>query len=664
MTAAPLLLLLAAAQARPDTIAFAGAAGVYVWTGTAASRAHPVDGIVAFRVERRRPGSGDWQRMTEVHAVESARDLFAPLDSVTRAAVRRALRARTDDAAWDSIVRHPGADALAPIIGDERIRLGLGIYALDRNVRTGETWEYRVTALDAGGRSGRQVVGVPVAFPAKTLPTPVTTISVQGRANGADLVWYITPGHPQAKSLEVWRRRGQTGPFGLVDSILTLLRAGDSLQALYADRALRSGETYQYYVVPRDAFANRGPASDTVTVYAVAFETTPLPDSLAVTSDDALGLVVSWRFGGSARARTIRVFRGPGQDGPWRQVAEVPAASGKWADPQAEAMQVYYYRLQVTGLRGEESPPTASVFGVYRSTRVPAPPNGVRIDAGSGRRGVRVLWIASADPDVAGYVVSRSNHLPDSITADTPVSTASPLLGSRDSTFVDTSSAVAAGREYAFLVQAVSRSGVRSAYSEPAYYAPPAVDSLPAPNGVEATVYGSRIRLSWEDMTTIEFSVAGYVVLRRAGPGPTDTLTRTPLDKFENRFLDSTATPGRAYEYTVVSVSADGRRSAASFPARAEVPVARPPAPTGLRVFSSDSGLVVAFDQVYGWGAATVRVYRSAGSAPAERVAEVPVTALRYLDRAARPGVRYFYALTLVAGVAESERSLEVSGRR
>ena len=58
----PALLLLIATQAapqRPDTIAFAGAAGIYVWTGgTAVSRAHPVDGIVAYRVERRRCPAG------------------------------------------------------------------------------------------------------------------------------------------------------------------------------------------------------------------------------------------------------------------------------------------------------------------------------------------------------------------------------------------------------------------------------------------------------------------------------------------------------------------------------------------------------------------------------------------------------------------------------
>jgi hypothetical protein len=74
------------------------------------------------------------------------------------------------------------------------------------------------------------------------------------------------------------------------------------------------------------------------------------------------------------------------------------------------------------------------------------------------------------------------------------------------------------------------------------------------PSGVSAVVSEGAISLIWEASPTDD--VAGYVVLRGAGPG--DTLQPvTPVPVIETRFVDRSVVPGVRYVYAVIA--ADGR---------------------------------------------------------------------------------------------------------
>lgn len=674
--ALPLLLIAAvapqgAAQVAPraDTIAFAGAAGVYVWTGgTVVSPEHPVNGVVGHRVERRRPGGGDWQRIADVSAVASPGDLFRGLDAATRGAVLRALRQRDEAGAWQYIVTHPRTDSLGRIIGDERIRLALGVYALDTKVNAGETWEYRVSNLDARGNVAGPVLSAPVAWPATVRFAPVRVLRIEPSETTA-VVWFqvtTTGGHP-ARSLEIWRRRGRTEPFRKVDSLNSMIRVRDSLLARYEGHQLRPGEMYDYYAVPRDVFFNTGAPSDTVTVYTVNPSRFTLPDSLRVTSVDSVGIVLSWRFADPRLARAIRVYRAPAQDTGWRQVAELPATARRFVDPQAPEMRMTYYRLTVTGPRNEESPPTAATFGFYRSRVPPAPPYGLVAEAGPGGRGVRLAWRRNGDPGLRGYLLFRTPRAVDSITPETPLEQIGPLIEG-DTSYLDTLSAVSPGREYAYLAQAVSRSELRSAYSAPAYFSPPEQGGLSAPTGLRGVVDRGRVELFWDDMTSLDLGAAGYVVERRAAGGADTTfavVTPTPLGATQNTFLDSTVSAGGAYDYAVRSVDRARGRSARSLPVRVAVPLEHPPAPGGLRAApaADGGGIALAWAEIEGL-TATVRLYRYVRGGRPARLAEVPASESGYLDRTAQPGQRYYYYATLVVRGIESQPSGEVTARR
>jgi hypothetical protein len=458
----------AAAQAPQDSLAFAGPRGVYLWTGGAVvSRAHPVDGVVAHRVERRASGEQTWRQIAEVEAAGTAAAFFAPLDSVTRSRVRAILDQPSDEAVWDYIVRFPRADSLAGIIGHEGIRLGLGIYALDPGATPGR-WEYRISDVDAGGAARNARVTTPVAVPSDVVFAPIRTAGVEEADSSLVVHWYIERGH-QGRFLEVWRADGRQGEFRLVDSLGVLLLVNDSLQARYHDRAVTPGTMYRYFLVPRDVFGNRGAPSDTTTLYSVPFRALALPDSLRVEAADSLGMVVRWRFRRPDRIRSIRVYRSDAMEGPWSLVGEVMPTEGQFVDPDPPVMRMSYYRLTMISLRGDESPPTATTFGHFRSPFPPAAPQLVAADTTGGR--VRLTWLTNSEDDLRGYLVYRAGGVADTAMPGA-FTVVSDLIPSADTTWLDSTSAFQPGQGYAYAVQAINTSERQSPLSAPRTVAP------------------------------------------------------------------------------------------------------------------------------------------------------------------------------------------------
>jgi hypothetical protein len=654
-----------AQQARTDSVAFAGAAGIYVWLGgTVVSPARPVNGTVAHRVERRRAGATAWERVDDVAAPSEARGFFSQLDSLTRRALRAFKRQPTDEALWAYIGRFPRADSLAVFVGNEPARRALGLYALDRNVRPGERWQYRVSRVDAQGRATEPITSGVVDFPARVTLDTVRTVRADGGDHDVLLAWDMGRART-VRSLAIWRRQGTTAPFRLIDSVLTFFRQGDSIQMLYRDAAVTPGQVYQYYAVPRDFFFNPGASSDTATAYSVDNRWLAVPDSL-VARPDSGGVLLTWRLRTTGLARAIRIYRSARSDSGWYRLSEVPGDARRFVDERVEPLTVYYYRLAVLGLTGEEAPLTAVVFSYYRSPRPPLPPAAVRVDLAPA--GARVAWQRNGESDVRGYYVYRADEPYDSTTRLTLVS---PLLRAADSAWVD-SGRFDPLRQYTYVVRALNTSNLMSERSNPGA-APPDLGAaeLPAPEppmGLSAIAVAAAVRLAWNDDQS-ELPIAGYEVLRRttprAGVRVADTVYRAlgaVLERGENAAWDSSALPGVTYEYAVRALGLSGRQSPLSVPARASVSVARPGAPAGVHAGAVPDGIQVT------WGpigvAGRVRVYRyERGGAP-RSIGEVPADAGAYLDATAVAARRYYYAVALIVDGVESGRSDPVTARR
>lgn len=650
----------ASAQAPSDSLAWAGADGIYVWLGgTVVSDAHPVDGIVAHRVERRRAGDDDWSHVVDVQASETADAFFAPLDSVTRSLVPGALGQPDEEGAWAHIVDFPTADSLATIIGHPVIRELLGIYAVDRDVEEGDRWEYRVTDVTGGGGTVAPRVTIPVAYPSDVVFEPVRTLRVEEGDSTVDVWWHVEQGAHPARSLEVWRRAGRDGIFELVDSLDFFIVVGDSVQARWRDFGAEPDRQYAYYVVPRDVFLNRGAPSDTVTAYTVPLLSLPLPDSIRAVESDR-GIRVAWRYSEPERARSIRIYRSISLDSGWVHVAEVPTRDTSFTDPWMEPARLVYYRLSVTSVGGEESPPTGAVLAHFTSPLAPASPGAVTVAPGD--EGIVVSWAPGTAGDLRGYRVYRTDAPVDTVGSEIPFAAASSLLPPGDTVFVDTADLMG-GRAYTWAVEAVSRSGVASELSAPVQLAV-APGLPPAPTGVRSRGEGEDIVLRWDDMTQVDLVVAGYVVLRRPGDDPAAelrTLTSEPVAAPHNMFRDTTVTAGETYVYRVRSIDYLDRGSEDSPPIRVTAPASALLPPPRAGAVPGAEGITVSWDPVPD---GTVRIYRYGLGRSPTRLAEVPAESGRFVDSGAAVGQRYLYRLSLVLGGRESEMGPEVSVRR
>ncbi|HKK27471.1 MAG TPA: hypothetical protein VKB18_05285 [Gemmatimonadota bacterium] len=662
-----------------DTIAFPSPRGTYVWMkGTVVSPAHPVDGVVAHRLERSRPG-GDWEKVADVSAVPDARSFFSRLDSLTRRAVVGALRQKDEAAAWDYIVRFPGADSLAAVLGNDDVRLALGVYGLDPSPRDGETWRYRVSDVDADGNVSNPVMSNAVSFPPEVRFDTVTSARSQGADSATITWWYVGDRRTRAKTVEVWRREGRTGEFAMVDSVPVSVLAGDSLLARSEDRDVVPGALYQYYAVPRDLFFNRGRPSDTISVYTVPLAGALLPDSIVARGVDTLGVVLTWRLETPDKIRTIQVFRSPTQDTGYVQVAELPPTATSWVDAEVRPMRTYWYRLGMTGLRGVVAPRSAAVFAYFRPALAPSPPLAVRADTAAA--GFRIRWVSAGDADLAGYRVYRTDAPAEAVSDSVRPTLVSPLLPPSDTVFVDSASDLAAARRYTWAVKAVGPGGLESEFSNPASASRTVTPPLPVPTGLSGYADEQGARLTWDDMTAADPLVNGYLVLRRdagggravgagaggrAGAGAPDaawdTLTAVPLGRQENRYRDTTAVRG-AWTYAVVSVGVTGERSDVSAPLPLSWMPPPPPPPSGFRAQAVPEGVRVSWDPAAD-SAATVRIYRYERGGEAARIGEVPSGDLGYLDRTARLGRRYYYFLTTLADGVEGPHSVERSARK
>ncbi len=155
--------------------------------------------------------------------------------------------------------------------------------------------------------------------------------------------------------------------------------------------------------------------------------------------------------------------------GPPRLVAVAPSA--EWTDTQAEFGRGYRYTVRGVTQMGAESVESAdseAVVVAVRDTFAPAAPaNLVAVVVAATLEApahIELSWGISAEPDVAGYTVYRSDGTREERITQELLLTP---------TFRDTS--VTPGRRYTYRVTASDRSGNESARSEPV------TESVPSP---------------------------------------------------------------------------------------------------------------------------------------------------------------------------------------
>ncbi|PLX24291.1 MAG: hypothetical protein C0600_13355 [Ignavibacteria bacterium] len=641
-----------------------GPDGVYIALGTSILPA-TVEGVpyTAYRVERREAGASSWEEIARVSA------------PVTQIAFDRAFRQQMQRfpeladlsintaALWGRVtasrqLRDIGmAGRLLPV------QLALGVRWLDTTVERAAAYEYRIGRMTDTGPAPDAVTTPGIVFPGLVDLAQLRTVHTHGETMSAQVTWRAGEGHPPA-AFRVFRRMGIDGPFsplplGGEDSCCTvsmsLVSRNDTVFCSLYDKTVEHGQLYQYYAEPMDYFRNIGRPSDTATVITFQMRQVPLPDHLAAYSVDTAGIRIRWNLRELSAVHGIVIERGPKIDSGFVELFTAAPTDTSFLDVTVEPMQRYYYRFRLIGPGGLRSVASAVIFGMFKSSVVPTPPNGVQ--ARAIEDGIRISWAPDRNQHLKGYYVYRSDGF------QAPMKLLSPLLPVEQGVFVDTSSALQPAQAYMYALQSVTSSHVSSVLSDTVSAIPVTPVNIAAPLDIEAVADGSTVHVSWNTVNARDPSILGYLVYRKGEKDKRMTAVADTLQaSWQNYYTDHDLPPGSATSYAVRVVSITQDTSDMSAAAAVRIAGVEYYPPGNLRAWKERRSVHLTWDEVVQPGIKGLRLYRYVRGKKPQLIRKLKPNLQEYVDK--KPGrvkLVSYYLTVIGEGGVESARSKVVT---
>jgi fibronectin type 3 domain-containing protein len=423
---------------------------------------------------------------------------------------------------------------------------------VDRSVRPGVSYRYRVRAVDFTGRPGP--ASAPVATTAvddapPRSPLDIVTTPGEGEVR---IDWRVAP-QARVAGYHVERSEGLSEPFTRLtaDTLIPVDRPS------WLDTTVVSADQVFYRVVAVDTAGVESQPSNPIA--AVPSDTTPpeAPGGLSLATE-ARTLQLAWAPSSSADVDGYHVFRGETRDRLVR-VTQKPIEDTTFVDPGVPEEgglhpgRRYHVSVLTVDRAGNAS------GGVQDSITVPddqppEPPTALRATSHHGRW-VQLRWSASPTGDVASYVLRRIAGV-DSTGLGTRTADAASAV--RDTT-------VSTGTTYVYELTAVDSAGNRSG---------PAVDTLvfadptppPPPRHVSVVRTEAGVEVRWERVVSRD--LAGYRVYRAVIPTGAYAPVSDMIAADAERVFVDTGADGRHY-YRVRAVDRSGNVSRPTEPRRA-----------------------------------------------------------------------------------------------
>ncbi len=651
-------------QQEGNTFAAAGEKGIYVALGIdLPSKTHPVDNAVAYIIERRSSGESGWNKIAEVSSPESLNEFKSRLQKFnTVIPVPLPLDQIPVSNLWNAISTYGNADSLKFWSGVLGVRLAAGMMYLDTAVLNGGVYTYRVSKIGASGKTFEPLVSNVEKFPASVILTKPRIEFKSASEKEIMLRWNSGTGKPPAY-FRVYRQDNLKGDFNLINPLKLISGKQDTALLIVQDTLISPLQLYNYFVTALDYFGNAGAVSDTVLIGSYNFRNVPFPDHLhAENSSSPNAIKVSWRLADARLVRNLSLYKGTDFDTRYVKVTDLSPSDTFFVDQQVEPMKKYFYYLVMHGPLGEVSPPSAKVFGMFRSKVKPLPPFILKSEG--LHNGVR-LEIIGTDKMLLGYRIYRSDGYHSTLQL------ISDLVPYHDTltAFKDTSSSLQGDRIYLYSVRAENTSHVLSNFSDTVSVRPHKPTTPPTPMNLTAYRSGNHVQLYWDDLQPMDGALRGYYIYRRAlsknkSSGFTK-LVDTLLNKHTNRFADTSVVEGNSYEYAVQSVDVFGGKSVLSSSTKIDLPIPHPIAPGGLRAQKIFTGIVISWDETIQNKLAGYKVYRYVrGTKPVIVGRITDIKELSFTDSKVKKGNLYFYFITSVNIEGnESKPSEEVSIR-
>ncbi|MFQ9030341.1 MAG: transglutaminase domain-containing protein [Oscillospiraceae bacterium] len=482
-------------------------------------------------------------------------------------------------------------------------------------IENGNTYYYKVRALDANGRAGAWSSIVSVTYRAAstgTLSAPSVTggKDSQGRPT---LKWNAVTG---AAKYEVYRARSKDGDYIKYSTVTGTSYTNTSY--------IESGNTYYYKV---RALKSDGTAGAWSSIVSVTYKQT-LSAPAVTGGNDAQGRpTLTWNaVSGAAK---YEVYRARSKDGTYTKYSTT-TGTAYTNSSYLTSGATYYYKVRALDANGNAGPYSA-VVSVTCRLKLTAP----TVTGGKDSQGRPTLkW--NAVTGAAKYEVYRARS------KDGDYIKYSTVTG----TSYTNTSYIENGNTYYYKVRALGSDGTAGPDSTPVSVTYKAPFGAPLVTGSKDSQ--GRPALKWDKVT----DAAKYEVYRARSKDGTYSLmsTQSATGYTNTSYLAN----GTTYYYKVRALKANGTASAYSSVVTITYGTVPTPAAPAMRSAKADSaGITVSWDTAA--NAVTYNVYRTADAGSSWTQVASSVKGTSYKDTTVQKGVKYGYK---VRGVAADGKTL------
>ena len=482
-------------------------------------------------------------------------------------------------------------------------------------IENGNTYYYKVRALDANGTAGAWSSVVSVTYK-QTLPAPTVTggNDAQGRPT---LKWNAVTG---AAKYEVYRARSKDGDYIKYSTVTGTSYTNTSY--------IENGNTYYYKVRALKSDGTAGAWSSIVSVTYRAASTGTLSAPTVTGGNDAQGRP-TLKWNAVSGAAKYEVYRARSKDGDYIKYSTT-TGTAYTNSSYLTSGATYYYKVRALDANGNAGPYSA-VVSVTCRLKLTAP----TVTGGNDAQGRPTLkW--NAVSGAAKYEVYRARSMNgDYIKYSTVTGTS-----------YTNASYIENGNTYYYKVRALDANGTAGPDSTPVSVTYKAPFGAPLVTGSKDSQ--GRPALKWDKVT----DAAKYEVYRaRSKDGTYSLMSTQSATGYTNT---SYLTNGTTYYYKVRALKANGTASAYSSVVTITYGTVPTPAAPAMRSAKADSaGITVSWDTAA--NAVTYNVYRTADAGSSWTQVASSVKGTSYKDTTVQKGVKYGYK---VRGVASDGKTL------
>lgn len=399
----------------------------------------------------------------------------------------------------------------------------------------GNTYNYKLRAIDFFGREGKDSRNFRMSFQDDTPPLPPKDLELM-KNNGTEffIFWNEPKELVNVKGYNVHVGRQVEGPFEKINNSLI---APDVTQSRHA-----ISEWGSYFVFVESVGENGVNASTYVKgIDMLDVEPPAAPEKVEIRAD-AGAITISWKANQEDDLLGYQVFRSIENqpDQPFALITPDMLTATQFVDKIPEVAQNrFFYKVAAVDTSFNISERTMPIGAQMPDVTAPLQPFIKDIEAQESA--VVVHWLSNTEQDLEGYRLSRS---------ETPESgwqsLGQDLLASTTSSFTDIT--VQAGTKYYYRLEAIDQAGNVSPASEP-YAARPwgAIQEANISN-FQATLdnVSGEVQLQWTPSNMEELD--GTIVYRQEGAARFMKLS--PFLK-QQAYTDTTTEPGQTYSYKV-----------------------------------------------------------------------------------------------------------------